>query len=330
MKKFKKLAALLLALCMTVGFGVACGGGTESSSGAESSTATEATLTIEVVTETGEKVEGILFEIKKSTAKRPQELTTDADGKATYTGELADYVLTNLGGIPAYYGNDEWVGSIQNLTLSENTTLTLILYDTSPNGSKERPFHFVIDVESETNTIETTIPANTTYHFDHYKSTGQSMLIRSEHVEVTYKEITYKPVNGVLSVPLNARDTNEVVYFTLTNTSDSELTLSMELLSNAVVGSIERPFDLTLGDTTAAVKGTDAVYYRWTATAAGTLTVDCKDATATLVLENNTQSVVSNDLTVSVKENDVVYIVLSVKDADENTDASIAFTATFA
>ncbi len=330
MTKFKKLAALVLALCMTAGFGVACVDETESSTPPESSAQTEITLTVEVVTEFDEKVEGVSFEIKKTTARRPKELTTNAEGKATFTGEAGEYQLTNIGGIPINFGNDDWINQTQTLTLSESTTLTLVLYDTSPDGSKERPFAFVIDSDSDMKGMQATVPANTTYHFVHYRSVGQSLLIENEHVEITHEGITYKPMNGILSIPLNLGNGHDMTSFTLTNTSNSEITINMQLTNTSdTLGSLEKPIDLTLGSTTAYVKDENAVYYRWTATAAGTLTVTCDDATAELVLENNTQSVVSNDLTLKVNEKDVIYIIVSA-DVEEGNSASIVFNATFA
>lgn len=333
MHKFKKYAALFMALCMTVGsaaFAVSCDDSANSSTGSETSESSEETtekfiLTVTVQTEDGTGMEGIKFRLKRKSKRI--EATTDANGVATFEAAAGTYELTYVEGNPLYHSGD-WTTVTHEVELTENKQLTFVLIDESPNGSAERPFNLLINEDGTTDA--TVLPANTTYHYTLYRTIADNLIFESTSLKVEKEGTVYSPIDGVIVMPVELNDTYDYITFTLTNTSNEEITVTGYTTSSAAQGSLFNPFALTF-DTEITAERLDTetenetVHYKWKATASGTLTVTSQTANTNIVLENNSASIVSDDWTLTnVTEGDTIYIIVYLEEVE-----SLSFTAHF-
>lgn len=334
MNRLKKLTAFIVALCIslsTAAFAVACGGGedsssspTESSQSSSSSTAENAeyTLTVSVVKEDGSPLSGISFTL---TGRRYEETaTTDAEGKTTFSGASGTYTLTLMEGLPDYHYADAYS---QEITLSENTAVTVTVEDATPNGSEAHPYTFFVD---ETGGMAVTLPANVTYHYDVYRAAGQSLVIENENVEVTFNGTTYAPVGGKVVLPFGLTDMRDGAHFTVTNKTASELQLTFKLQDSSAAEELALP----LGEaTTASVTGDEAVVYTWTATADGVLKIvsssEGKYIGVSVAGSTDVLSEEDTELEVEVSAGDVVTVSVSAISNPAGTTVEIVFTATF-
>ncbi len=343
MKKIKKLTAFLTALCMMIGsaaFAVACGDSGDSSSNASSSESSQstsseeiqkATITITLQKEDGTKVEGVQFTFKKG--KVTERVTTDAEGKAVFTGALGEYTIRcSTSTLPDLHTPLDWQ-TTQTVDLTQDVSFTFTLEDLTPDGSPEKPFSVGADDTGVSKEVK--IPANATYHYILYATLADNLVVENSNVQIANESTTYNPVNGIVIMPITLDGTHDNMSFTLTNTSSSEISIVIKLTSNSVEGSIFNPLALTPNTQLTAEKlvtsdddtDTDTVYYKWTATADGTLSVTTplsSIATSDIVLENSTTSYVSDGWTLTVNEGDVVYVIVSLEELD-----SLAFTANF-
>ena len=331
MHKFKKYAALFMALCMTVGsaaFAVSCDDSANSSTGSETSESSEETtekfiLTVTVQKEDRTGMAGIKFRLKRKSKRI--EATTDANGVATFEAAAGTYELNYVEGNPLYHSGD-WATVTHEVNLIEDIDLTFVLVDETPNGSEKRPFNFVTDATGKT--AEMTIPANTTYYYTLYKTLADNLIIENENVVLEKKGTTYTPDNGIVVMPIELEGTHDNVTFTITNTSNSDITFVAYTTSSSVEGSVLNPFALILdtpltAQTLNSETENDVVYYIWTATASGTLTVTSQ-TTNKIVLENNSVSHVSDNWQLSVSEGDVVSIKVYLENG-----TPVTFTAHF-
>lgn len=344
MNGLKRLTALIMALCISLGtaaLAVACGGEdntsqTESSQGSNSSTTESSqsnsssmaenakyTLTVAVVKEDGAPLSGISFTL---TGYRYEEsATTDAEGKAAFSGASGTYTLTLMEGLPEYHYADVYS---QEVTLSENTAVTVTVEDATPDGSEAKPYTFFVDENGE---MAATLPANATYHYDVYRAVGQSLVIENENVEVTFNGTTYAPVSGEIVVPFGLEDMRDKAHFTVTNKSASELQLTFKLQDSSPVEELVLALDEAI---TASVTGDEAVVYTWTATANGVLKIvsDSKGKSIGVSVAGSTDVLTEEDteLEVEVNAGDVVTVSVSAISNSAGLTVEIVFTATFA
>lgn len=353
MKKFKKYAALLTALCLTIGsaaFAVSCKDSDNSSTDSQTSESSESSdssdssgetaekfiLTITVQKEDGTGVEGIKFRLKRRSTRL--EASTDANGVVTFEAVAGSYELNYVDGNPAYHSGD-WVTLTHEVELTQNQELTFVLIDESPNGSAERPFNFVINADGTTETM--VIPANTTYYYTLYRTTADNLILENANLTASKEGTAYSPVDGVIVMPIGLDGTHDHTIFTLTNTSNEEITVTGYTTSNAVQGTLRNPFTLTI-DTAITARPLDSetdngtVYYKWQATGSGTLTITSEASGERIVLENNSTSVVSNEWSLNVNEGDVLYVIVHLVlsgegGSDDSGTAldSLTFTAHF-
>ena len=250
-----------------------------------------------------------------------------ADGKVSVTLKTLAYSVsydyTSLGeGV--YY-----LPETTSVTIADSTTaLDLYLNNRTPNGSLDRPY--ALDFGDN----QITLPANTSYYYVVYRSSNYYVVVDGENIKVTYNKTEYTPdVQGKIAIQLLGASTNSVDTILLANTSDSEQTYSVNV--SAAAGSQSNPYQLTLDQdiTTKALESNTSVYYAFTATQNGALTITLKSENSYITATNadsgeseNTEE--NNTIVINVKEGQTVRIDCSVKTTGGQT-ASAVFSATF-
>ena len=144
-----------------------------------------------------------------------------------------------------------------------------------PEGTQENP----TEVGGQ-NTFEVTVePGQVVYH-DLYKVFKMYLQIRSENAYVIYNGQTYYPKNGVVGLLVSAPDTFTPATIGIGNSGTETETFKVSL--SALKGSHDNPYSLTLGevDVSVAAGNEQGVYYTYTATEDGTLTLQCLSATS--------------------------------------------------
>lgn len=127
--------------------------------------------------------------------------------------------------------------------------------------------------------FEATVKGKKLKYYDLYKVDGMILQIHSEDAYVVYNDKTYKPQNGIVSVPLSTPDTYTPASFAIGNSSKKKQTFKVTLVY--LQGTRGNPYTLEHGKFTAHVdKGNDqGVYYEYKAKKDGTLTIKCLGAT---------------------------------------------------
>ncbi len=112
------------------------------------------------------------------------------------------------------------------------------------------------------------------YYYKLYKVSDTTLTIRSSNAYVIYKGKTYKPVNGVVTVPnLYSASTNLPVQLAIGNLGSSQE--SFYVTMSYPVGHRMNPYQLNPGSvsTYSAAGNSQGVFYSYTASKAGTLTI---------------------------------------------------------
>lgn len=143
-----------------------------------------------------------------------------------------------------------------------------------PEGTKENP----TDVGGTTSFEVTVEPGKVVYN-DLWKVFGMYLTIRNENAYVVYKDKTYYPENGVVSLKVTAPDTYTPATVGFGNSGTKTETFKVSLSIPA--GTLNNPYKLTLGefDAKVAAGNEQGVYYTYTATEDGTLTMQCLSST---------------------------------------------------
>ncbi len=250
-----------------------------------------------------------------------------ADGKVSVTLKTLAYSVSydysSLGeGI--YY-----LPETTSVTIADNTTaLDLYLNNRTPNGSLDRPF----TLDFGENTI--TIPANTSYYYIVYRSLNYYVVVNGENIKVTYSSTDYTPDSqGNIAIQLLGTSTNSADTILFSNTSDSEQMYTINISS--APGSQSNPYQLTLDQdiTTKALESNTSVYYSFTATENGSLTITLKSQDSYITVSNtvsgeNKNTEENNTVVIDVKEGQTVRVDCSVKTMGGQT-ASVVFSAAF-
>ena len=174
-------------------------------------------------------------------------------------------LIVGLGGNNPNNNNTE--GGTQMETESETETEGTDVFVTEGDGSEANPF-----IAGGTE-FEAKVPAEGLVYYQMYKVDGLVLTIADENAYVKYGDKEYKAENGVVSVLLSTPDTYTPASFVIGNTAKEEKTFHVSL--GFPQGTRGNPIVLALGEFTANVAaGNDqGVYYTYTATEAGTLTV---------------------------------------------------------
>ena len=185
-------------------------------------------------------------------------------------------------------------------------------------------------------TVTVKIPAGETYHFTLFGAHNRTLTMNDPAAEVFYNNSTYKPdAEGKIAIRMKTESARDPSFFAVTNTSAEEKEMTVTILSDP--GAMDNPIVIeTLGEAvTANVPQDGMVYYRWTATAAGKLTVTSADPINNISLNNLANSKVTDftngaeSVTLEVAEGDTITIVVSVIGGDKQAETNpVAFTLT--
>lgn len=290
------LFCALLALTMMFS---ACGGdGTTTDTTPETSLETEMATEGDTLAETiptpivscvftvkdkeGNLMSGVTFALSQNGTK-VAEATTNDQGQATIDAKIGTYdVIYVL--LPEYFE-----GEVDEVVLTETTTaMALTVKDTTPNGEADRPFIIIED------TTNITLPANGTYHYVLHGGMNRYFLIENTTATMTYKDQTYLPdENGTLKVDIVTDGPRDPVTFAINNTTDAEMSLT--LLIQAVLGSMERPIEITDLNTliTTSVPKEGTVYYKWVSGMDGVLMVSSANPLNNITMTNTRNSATS-------------------------------------
>ena len=184
-------------------------------------------------------------------------------------------------------------------------------------------------------TFEAEVKGNHLVYYDIYKVSGTYLTIKNANAYVIYDGVRYDPVDGVVTIPqLYSSYTNSPVSLAIGNTGDDAVfTVNMAY----PLGTMMNPIALEMGSVTVNSKaGNDqGVYYLWTATADGTLTVTLNSVTAGVdckivlynLLSGQNEILDSADggktVSVTVKANQPVRVIVgALPDADNNYPAA--------
>ena len=269
----------------------------------------------------------VIFSSKddNSTDEPVTGVSTD-DGKLTVTLAIGSYfVLYDYDtSVLGYYISDT---SEINVT-KDTKALPLYLVNNNPDGSTDRPYALSVGE----NIIE--LPAGTAYHYIVYRAVKLFVTVEGEGVKVVYGENEYTPNDGVIVFDLLGADTNSVEGFVIENTLDAETAVSVVI--NSVPGTSGNPLVIeTLGEeiSKGGLTSNDIVYYSYTATKSGTLTITViSEATAASMINSrnsvavSTESEQTNVIELEVEEGDVIIIDFATT-VKEN--ATITFIADY-
>ena len=252
-------------------------------------------------------------------------LTADNEGTVTVTLPEGEYTV-RFDVLPEYV-----LGIDTKITVKAGMEpVTLEVIDNTPNGSEERPF--VINEDS----LTVTVPAGETYHFTLFGGYNRTLHVTDAGAEILFRDQTYAPdENGSIAVRIVTDSPRDHAYVALTNKSGDTREITLNLVSDP--GAMDNPIVIeTLGEAiTANVPQDGMVYYRWTATAAGKLTVTSADAINNISLNNLANSKVTDftngaeSVTLEVAEGDTITIVVSVIGGDKQAETNpVTFTLT--
>ena len=190
-----------------------------------------------------------------------------------------------------------------------------------PGETKDNPIIFA-PLTDGTLSFEVTVRAGWTGYLQFYKVSGMYMEIVSSNAQVKWNGKTYKPSNGKITVMMKSDSPNVPINIQLKNKGDAAETFTVRFYSPA--GSMMAPYQMDLGEFTAKVPAgsEQGIYYEYTATATGTLTVECLDATDGIgyryFLQNLTQLIATQpEITVEAGENGTVTLSIEVKKGDK-------------
>lgn len=130
------------------------------------------------------------------------------------------------------------------------------------------------DIGGQLQFTTTQIQPGHLYYYDLYKVTDTTLTIRSSNAYVVYKNKTYAPVNGVVTVPnLYSSNTNVPVKLAIGNLGSSAQSFDVSL--EYPIGHRMNPYQLNLGSvsTYSAADNSQGVYYSFQAPQSGTLTI---------------------------------------------------------
>ncbi len=126
--------------------------------------------------------------------------------------------------------------------------------------------------------FEMTVEAGKTEYCDVYKISGMTLTVESPNAIIVYNGDEYRAENGKVSLYVVAEDTFTPIKLGVGNAGDEKETFKIVFCYPE--GSSGNPYPLKLGEfNTDIAEGNDqGVYYEYTATAGGTLTLECLSA----------------------------------------------------
>lgn len=331
----KKLLTFLLTLTMAFGAAtmVACGGNGENSETGSSvvEQAKYATVNFSVKDQDALAVANVQVTFTDEN-EQSVSATCDENGCFTLTLKTGSYSISYLNDYELLGGY--YLPETKSVSITEYTTaMQLLMTNNTPNGTLDRAFSLSVGEN------EIIIPANTAYYYRVYRAVNLYVSINSQNVSLDYKGTAYTAdEDGNISVALLGTNTNSVETFLITNLTDSEQTVNVNV--GSAPGTQSNPLALSLDKdvTTKLLVAKEDLYYTYTATAAGTLTIELKSASSYVSMTNASNSINVNSaddededgiVSLALEEGDEVIIIFGLTYTGEET-ASVIFNATFA
>lgn len=315
MKFLKKSLACLLALGCIGALG-ACGGGDKGP--------VETDYTVALSLLGGEAIGGVEISLVQGETEIATG-TTDENGQFSGVALEGNYVV-ELGLLPEEYGY--LMNYDINVSLSKNDSVIEIEI-----GSSACPRLYVPNDYGE---MEVSLPASTTHFYSIPRPMGRPLILEEEGIEVYYAGNTYSPENGKISVAFESDPSNTYAVETVgvANKTDGVKNITFSLYEKPG-SSPSKPIkvvalDETLTTTIALGK---LVYYAWTATGNGTVTVTSSSAGNELYLYNNTTNEatenLANSVSLTVAEGEVVLIWVGLDKTVTAEETEIQFMVSF-
>ena len=272
----------------------------------------------------GTAIPGVSVTFSPKKGGTPVTATSDASGKLTAALVTGGYSVT-------YTYDSEAIGyflpDTSSITVVESTTeLALRMINNTPNGTASRPY-VVSAVEANAETI----PAGATYYYTVYHAVGLLINIDTDALKVTYDGTEITAAGGEIDFALLGEDNNAVEVFTVENTTGADVSFNIEIYSP--LGSHGNPHiitDISVPFVAEGVNKDHRIYYLYTATEAGTLTLTLATEGAYANLQNNVDvqnTSGSNSASITVAVGDQVLIDCS---GTAETAIDVSFTLTFA
>ncbi len=277
-------------------------------------------VSLTVQDQSGKLIAGAVLSVDGKTP-----LTTDAEGKATTTLSVGEHTFT-FESLP-----ENVLGAATTVTVTEGMEpIVLEVTDNTPDGSTERPF-FINEAS-----VTYTFAAGQTYHFTMFSGDRRTFVLEGADVEVELLGLVHTPgETGRIEVPVITDSQRDHVPFSIKNTAAEAREITFRLVT--APGSVDNPIPVEkLGEAiTAEVPQEGGIYYSWTATADGTLTVSSSDSINNICINNLTSYAVTSftdggeSVSIAVKTGDQITVVVSVKGGDKTVDFNpVTFTLT--
>lgn len=282
-------------------------------------------VTFKVVLDDGAFVPGVKFTLTRS--NKDHSYVSGADGSVVAELEAGLYYVNyDYDSLP-----EGCLPDTSGVKVEEGTKeISLILINNIPDGSAKKPFP-ISDGETAV-----TLAAGETLHYNYRGSSVKYLSVDVSGVEVSFGGDIYSLEAGNLPLTINPQIGEESI-FALKNTTESELSFTLYLESP--VGSYENPIELSENSMSVTVNYETVVYYNWTVTKDGVLTVTSDDERNNIhvrrIIENDVpiDRQTNGELSVSmeVKAGDVITIGVSALEANnshanQEYDIEISFT----
>lgn len=139
----------------------------------------------------------------------------------------------------------------------------------SAPGSSANP----IEIPGEFPIVTDEIAPGASVFYSVYGANNKILTVESANACITIDGVTYAPVDGVISVPVQAEDPRTPVIIVVGNTGEEAESFTVEMISP--LGSMENPEPMMEGLTTATIEegDTDGYWYSWTAEADTKVTI---------------------------------------------------------
>lgn len=138
-------------------------------------------------------------------------------------------------------------------------------------GTEENP----IEILPDTTEFDASVKAEGKVHYEISKVTNMELTIEDENAYIVYDEKTYDAENGVVKVVISAPDTYTPAKFVIGNKAKEDKVFKATL--TGVKGTMMNPHVMSIGQfkTNVEAGNEQGVYYTYTATENGTLTLKC-------------------------------------------------------
>lgn len=261
-------------------------------------------------------VEAVVSILPVSGEGESATLTANEEGSMTVTLPEGEYTV-RFDLLPEYV-----LGIDTTITVASGMEpLVIEVTDNTPNGTAERPF---VITES---TVQVTIPAGVTYHYTLFGANNRTLTYTQASVKLHYRDTVHEPgEGGLMELRMTTESPRDPAFFALQNTGSDSVDMTVQILSDPGAMDNPIPVDALETEITARVPQDGMVYYTWTATASGTVTVRSASSINNISIHNVTTSRVTDfsnggeSISLEVAEGDTVSIVVAVLGGDKQAE----------